>query len=150
MIINSITAAYLNADCAVPNKRPNSKVKHRTKRLFWDDATQEQKDNLTWIQTLLGTYTIIPNTKEEEHEIWLDQQYHLQQMLDYILNNYGFDTYNKIIDIYKDRFDEYEVEINNDFLHCKYADGQCDLFCKYYKCGGCRYEERLDQTVRAM
>ena len=150
MIISGVSAAYITADAEVPNKRPDSKAGPRMKKLMWEDATQEQRDNLMWFKTMLGTYTLLSHTKEEEHEIWLDKQYHLQEMLKYILKHNGLDTYFKVYNFYKDRFDEYQVTVDNEFPHCKYADGQCDLFCKYYKSGNCWYETRLDQTVTAM
>lgn len=149
-IISTSAAAFIMADSETPNKRPGSKAGLLIKRLYWDDATQEQRDTHTWICSGDRTYTILPLTEEEEQERWLDRQYHMRQMINYILENFGIAVYNEVITSYKDEFEKYNVKIDNDFPHCKYAAGQCDLFCKYYKRGGCCYEEVLDAVVTAM
>ena len=145
IIKDSVVAAWVLADANSPNKRLDSKGFPCIKRLMWEDATQEQREKLTWIKGLRGTYAFVHPTKEEEKEIWLDRQYHMRQMLYYILENYGIDIFNKVIERYKAAFDKYDVNTNIDFKHCEYA-GQCDLFCPFY-CGGCQFNDALDQTV---
>ena len=134
-----VFTAYFFADVNTPQRRPESKVKAGPRILMWEDATQEERDKYIWIEDkrLMGskTYCFVPPTAAEVEDKYLDRQYHMRLMLNYILENYGIDMYNKVVKEYKERFEEYDVNVDKAFPHCKYAAGQCDLFCKYYNCG---------------
>ena len=149
MTINKPSAIFILADTNTPRKRPNSKATSAFKKLYWEDATQEQREKGLWVQSLKGTFTYLFETEEEKQERWLDKQYHMRKMLNYILENYNMDVYNEVVKVYKDEFDKYEVDTDFKFPHCRYAGGQCDLFCPYYR-GDCHYEEILDAVVTAM
>ena len=146
MIDIDVLEAFASASLNAPTRRPNSKKISRLVRLWWRDATQEQKEdkNLVWMNSTHGIYCFLPLTEADAKELWLDNQYHAREMLKYILEHYDINTYNKVTNAYKDEFERYGVQTK-----CCDVDGQCNLLCPYYR-GGCRYEEVLDAVVGGM
>ena len=55
----------------------------------------------------------------------------------YLLKNYGNDYANKFIEECAEKDIKFSIEA---YPHCNYAEGQCDIFCNFYKKGQCLYE----------
>lgn len=141
IILKGYSAAKLNADFRSPDIKPGNPHIPYYKRIMWDEATQEQKDTLNWVTSLISgrenKSAVLPLTPQEKKILAENKHYHQEQMYIYLLENYGNDYAHKFLE---------EVALNRTDLkiypHCKYANGQCDMFCDYYKEGVCIYENR--------
>ena len=54
IILKGYSAAKLNADFRTPDVKPGNPHIPLYKRIMWDKATQEQKDTLNWVTSLIG------------------------------------------------------------------------------------------------
>lgn len=136
IILSEYGAVILDADMNTPRVKPGNKFISRRKKVEWEDATPAQKENLKW--TSVGwldketkKFAFIPLTAQERQMLKENEEFHTQQMLQYILTCHGMD--------YGLRFAE-ENNLNiKDFHYCKY-DNQCNIFCEYYNKGECTYD----------
>ena len=141
MVITGYSAAKLTADMNTPKVKPGNKViTFNHKRLLWEDATEQQKQELVWITaTIFGRKeksTILPLSEGEKIMRKENNQYHCEQMFQYLLKHYGTD--------YAYRFAEECIEKDMEvctekYPHCVYNKGQCDIFCDFYEKGVCIY-----------
>ena len=71
MVITGYSAAKLTADMNTPDvKSGNKAIKFSHKKLLWEDATEQQKQELTWVTaTIFGRKeksTILPLSEGEK------------------------------------------------------------------------------------
>lgn len=138
MTIKGYAAIKLLADLHADAVKPGNVKVSRTKKLKWEEATQEQKDTLVW--TSVGTpngeiwkTAYLPLTEEEKQMRKENQIYHLYQMYEYILENYGVE-YARRFAIEKDLEEVQEVP------YCSYGENQqCNISCPYYNKKGCLF-----------
>ena len=134
IILDNYASACLIADLEAPMIRPGGKKVDRFKRIKWKDATEEQRENLTWVRYGLdGPKTAhIPLTSQEKEEVRLNEEkipiYAIAGNHDscqYLLDNFGVE--------YAKRFAEAnKVNIDLNVPYCL-NNNQCNLFCPFYK-----------------
>ena len=120
-------SAVLLATLEAPNIRPGGRYIDRFRRIKWEDATEEQRKNLTWIRFgLNGPKTAhLPLTPEEKEEIKLNEQYHKEQVCKYLLEHFN-------IEFAKQYAKTNNVNIDLNVPYCLH-DNQCNLFCPFYE-----------------
>lgn len=146
MVIDRLGAAILMAEVEIPKVRPGGKEVEFKPRIKWEDATEEQKQTLHWIErfTMMNgkeKWAIRPNTEEEKAEMRLNRAWRLGEMFKFILENCSVED---AIEFYNSRskdFKEYEVEIDMNIPYCKYSeDHQCTIDCPFFIDGRCNNE----------
>lgn len=138
IILKGYDAARFTADMNTGRIRPGNKKIRTMPFIDWKDATEEQKETLNWCifdDTWKQAY--FPFTEEEKQIRKDNELYHYEKMFQYLLENYG--------NGYAFRFAEECIKKDmklsiKAYPHCKYAEGQCDMFCNFYKRGECNYE----------
>ncbi len=145
MVIDRIGAAILMAEVEIPKVRPGGKEVEFRPRIKWEDATEEQKQTLHWIESFTAMdgkekWAIRPNSEEEKAEMRLNRAWRLGEMFKFILENCSVED---AIEFYNRRskdFKEYEVEIDMNIPYCEYSENhQCTIDCPFFK-GVCTYE----------
>lgn len=144
MVIKGYAAAKLMADMNTPTVKPgNKKIPRNHSVVYWDDATDKQKKELKWCSISCGgiknKFARIELTQEEKEMLADNTKYHYMEIFKYLLNNYGNDYALQFWEECIEKDVRFEL---NAYPHCKYANGQCDIFCDYYKEGVCIYENR--------
>lgn len=126
--------------------------------LRWEDATEEQRKKDGWINDRVNNekYRFRQHTEQEKEQIKIYETAKLKGMYDYLLIHYGFDEAEEFYNIpsWHQRFEKYNVVINNKIEICKYENGQCDLFCHFYQNGICtanleQEQENWERTAQA-
>ena len=139
MVITKYGAAKLTADMNTPDVKPgNKRIKERIKRIYWDEATEQQKQELNWSKVWGQIpWTILPLSEGEKIMRKENNQYHCEQMFQYLLKHYGTDYAYK----FAEECLKKDMEVCTEtYPHCVYNKGQCDMFCDFYKEGVCIYE----------
>ena len=147
-IVTGYGTARLTADINCKSIRPGGKRISPCPTIDWDDAPQELKDNpkTLWItdNTLMNEKrkrTFRRHTEEEKQEIKLNKIYHIEQMFQYILNNYGWEYAERFVREEKETTGKLGIELELHIPHCEYSnDRQCDIFCPFFK-SKCIYKE---------
>lgn len=146
-IVTGYGAARLSADVNCKSIRPGGKRVSPSPVICWDEASQELKDNpktLWFTNGILGRerkWTFRRHTEEEKQEIKLNKIYHIEQMFQYILNNYGWEYAERFVQEEKETTDKLGIELDLHIPYCEYSnDRQCDIFCPFFK-SKCEYKE---------
>jgi len=146
-IVSGLGAAVLNAEMEIDDPPfPNIPA---FPKIYWEDATEEQRQDkdIMWVTApMFGKtrkYFLRSYTNEEKEIIKKREKWRLEQMFDYILKVYGWEYAIKFYQdsSWSDKFKKYNIVIDTRIPHCKYANGQCDLFCEYLSSGRCEYAE---------
>ena len=142
IILEGYNAARFTADMNTGRIRPGNKKIRRTPFIDWKDATEEQKETLKWCTfndrgRNAWTQAYLPFTEEEKQIRKDNELYHYEKMFKYILENYGNDYADKFAKECVEKDMEVSIEA---YPRCKYAEGQCDIFCNFYIRGECNYE----------
>ena len=142
MVIKGYAAAKFMADRNTPTVKPgNKKILRDYSLIYWENATDEQKKKLKWYLVSCGgiekKFAQIKLTQEEKEMLADNIKYHYMEMFKYLLEHYGNDY---ALQFWEECIEEDVRFEMNVYPHCKYAEGQCDIFCDYYKNGVCIHE----------
>ena len=144
MVIKGYAAAKLMADMNTPDVRPgNKRIPRNHSLVFWENATDEQKKELKWYSVLYGggvkkKFAHIELTQEEKEMLADNTKYHYMEIFKYLLDHYGNDYALQFWEECIEKDVRFEL---NAYPRCRYANGQCDMFCDYYKEGVCIYDK---------
>jgi hypothetical protein len=141
--VTGVNAAIMDAEMKVPRYRPNSMRVNPHEIIYYDDAPEKLKNDPTvwWIKLNGRKHTIKRLTDEEKEDLRLDKEWRLIEMFNYILEHYGWKTADFFCNksTWKEKFENAGIVPDLIIPHCKYTkDGQCDIFCPYFK-GGCGF-----------
>ena len=131
MFLEGYAKAVFFADINTKRAPSRDLLVDRFRRIRWEDATDEQKENLLWVKYDKTLTAHLPLTEAEQEQIKKNDAFHKDEMYKYLLSNYGVD--------YADRFAKHHM-IKTDLPQCAYTHGQCNLLCDYFKKGKCSYE----------
>ena len=128
-VIKGYSAACLMADLHTNTAPSADKVVNRYRHIKWEDATEEQKEKLLWINGPLGKRASVPLTPQEKEQLKLNTIFHYEEMYKYLYNNYGYEYAERF---YKDKQLTCS-KIISQYCETKQEKGQCNLFCPYFK-----------------
>ena len=141
-VVTGLRAAILDAEMSVKTK---CKVPRMPRRILWEDAPEEMRNDpsIVWITDKTSSGRVRKYRfckKYTKEELRKYQQQRLLDEFDYILNKYGWKYAEGFYNARKDRFKEYDVEVNLKIPHCEYSkDNQCDITCAFFN-GRCSYD----------
>lgn len=144
-VVKGVDAIILNAEMSVPKPR-EAGWKYSNPTVNWEDDTEENRNNpkIMWITSSMGghkkKYRFRALTPEERVRITDARRIYLMNVYTYILEKYDYESARIYYDRRKEEFDDVGIVPELNIPHCKYTtDGQCDLFCPYYKEGKCTW-----------
>ena len=79
-VIKGYSAACLMADLHTNTAPSADKVVNRYRHIKWEDATEEQKEKLLWINGPLGKRASVPLTPQEKEQLKLNTIFHYEEM----------------------------------------------------------------------
>lgn len=141
-VIRGYNAACLMADLHTKTAPSADKVVDRFRHIDWEDATEEQRKKLLWVNNCGHKSAHLPLTPQEKEQIRLNTIFHYEEMYKYLYKNYGYE--------YAERFYEDKQltckKIKAPLCNTKQEKGQCNLFCPYFN-KGCTLQRGLRKEL---
>lgn len=139
---------YDAAFADVRHKYPGPYETSKFRALYWEDATDKEKydSGYYWIQDkdLDTRYCLAPLSEQEKQEQKKAVKEKIEGMYYYMLENYGIKFAERFrTKTWVNKFKNYNVKIDVNYPHCKYNEGQCDIFCNFFR-GKCSFKD--DET----
>lgn len=142
---------YSAAIADATRKYPGPYYLMRFRSLDWEDATDKERydSGYYWMpySDLETYYCLIPLTEKERQEQIEAIKERILNIYLYLLENYGIEIAEKFTIEWENIIKEYNVEIIK-YPYCRSHEGQCNLFCNFFKRGKCIFKDDETRPVQ--